>query len=633
MNRFFKMWTMSIERKRLARGRRSFYDISAAQPRRPLHLRRNNFFRGLVFLLLSLFLIASPAYATRIPDVRIIVVNKQSDAENILSEINKGGSFALLAKERSVDEKSRDRYGEIEKGAFESLDKPLKEAALRLREGQVSGVISLGDNRYGLVLVIDMGPYKNGSRAFRSGDFKTAETDLLKHVELNPDAVKARVYLGRIYESANQENKAEENYREALRFDPGHVEAYERLGALYLGTGRFQQAVEIYDEGLRQVPDSRSLKVGRKRAEARLPKAVKEAQKTETAKAGPVMEEPPKVAIPKSEPVNAETEGAKGNLPPAGSGPPKKVNVKAGPVTQEPPTAVEAKTEAPKAGIGSAGGNLSRAVSEAPKKEIARAAPAKDEPQKVNLAKAEVPKLDVPGPGVPRGGASKGEPPVTDIPKSTRKVHLRIIFTAKESDAQDILSQVRKGKPFALLAKERSVDERTKEAYGYLGEVGVDSLDPAIRDAVSQLREGETSGVIRVDQDRYAIVQDTHMSLYREGEKAFIEGDLATARKKLLEYVEENPDAVKACAMLATIYEDKKEPSKAIELYKKAISFAPRTTLLYERLARVYLLLGMYQKAKDIYIEGLKNVPSSPVLEEGIEMADLLLIGDGERTP
>jgi tetratricopeptide (TPR) repeat protein len=97
--------------------------------------------------------------------------------------------------------------------------------------------------------------------------------------------------------------------------------------------------------------------------------------------------------------------------------------------------------------------------------------------------------------------------------------------------------------------------------------------------------------------------------------------------------VESNPDAVKARTLLGKIYEDRNEFSKAIDMYRKAISFSPKTVLVYERLARDYLLLGQYREAKDIYTEGLRQVPSSPEMEEGIEMADMLLIGDGGRMP
>jgi tetratricopeptide (TPR) repeat protein len=523
--------------------------ITVAGPLRMIvRVSRKDFFKGLAFSLLSLALAASSLYAARSPVVRIIVVDKQSEAENILAEINKGGSFASLAKERSVDKKSRDRYGEIEASAFERLDEPLKKAALKLGEGEVSGVIALGDNRYALALVVDMTHYRKGTRAFRSGDFKAAEKDLLKHVELNPDAVKARVILGRIYETGNEANKAEASYREALQFDPGCEAAYERLGALYLLLGKFQQAKDLYDDGLHHLPDSKSLRTAVEKIKKRL-------------------------SYVKSEPPKKET-----------------------------------------------GGTEPRGGHEIPK---------------VDAQKSGGPKPDNSKKELPPGEALKDRPSTsgTSNNMADRKMHIRIIFAEKESDAQDILSQVKEGKPFALLAKERSVDEKTREAYGYLGEVSVDSLHTSIQEALSKLKEGQTSGVIKIDQNRYAVVQATQMDLYREGEKAFIAGNYITAEGKLLKYVENNPDAAKACAMLGKIYEDRKEPSKAIEMYKEAIAFSPRTVLVYERLARVYLFLGMYQKAKDVYIQGLSQVPSSPVLEEGIEMADLLLIGNGERTP
>jgi tetratricopeptide (TPR) repeat protein len=522
--------------------------ISATEPlKKAWHVHRSGFLKGFAFLLLSLTVVASSLHAARSPVVRIIVVNKQAEAGNILSEMNKGRSFASLAKERSIDEKTRDRYGEIEPAAFDSLDRPLKEAALRLGEGEVSGVITLGDDRHALVLIVDMTHYRKGTRAFRSGDFKTAETNLLRHVELNPDAVKARVMLGRIYEAGNEADKAEANYRDALRFDPDCEDAYGHLGALYLRTGRFQQARDVYDDGLHHFPDSKSLKAGIEKAKGRLSPAKTEPQKREAARS-----EPPGNEIPKGDAAKGKT------------------------------------------------------------------------------LKAEMPKGKM-----SKGGASKGGPSNTGTSNNTqdKKMHLRIIITGKESDAQDILLQIKEGRSFALLAKERSLDENTREVYGYLGEVGVNSLHASVQEALSELKEGQTSGVIKMDQDRYAIVQVTHMRLYREGEKAFISGDFVSAEKKLLKYVEANPDSVKACTMLGKIYEDKKEPSKAIEMYKKAISFSPKTVLVYERLARAYLFLGLYQKARDVYIEGLRQVPSSPVLEEGIEMADMLLIGDGQKMP
>ena len=512
-----------------------------------MSVRRHGLLGGFFFSIFSLTLVAASLHAARIPIVRIIVVTARPEAEKILSEIDKGISFASLAKERSVDEKSRDRYGEIEPAAFEGLEAPLKDAALRLGEGEVSGVIALGNNRYALMLVVDLTHYRKGTKAFKAGDFKNAELHLLRHVDLNPDAIKARVMLGRIYGARNDVSKAEANYRDALRFDPGCEEAYQRLGELYLRVGQIRQAGDLYRDGLLHIPGSKALKAGK--------------------------------------------ENAEGLLPPSGSGHPERQTAK----------------------------------NEPPRNSVAPVDAAERKPSKADSPREEMPK------GETSKGILSNARPSADA--EGKKIHLRIILTNREADAQEVLSQLKKGRPFALLAKAMSVDEKSREVYGYLGEVDLNSLHASIQKALSELKEGQTSGVIRMDAENFALVQVTDIGLYREGEKAFIAGDFAAAEEKLLSYVKANPDAVKACGMLGKIYEDKKELSRAIAMYRESISYSPKTVLLYERLARVYLFIGEYQKARNVYIEGLKQVQSSPALEEGLEMADLLLIGNGEKMP
>jgi parvulin-like peptidyl-prolyl isomerase len=375
------------------------------------HFHRGKLFKDFACSLLFLTLVVPPLSASTIPTIRIIIVKDAAEAESILAEINKGVPFALLAKERSVD-RSRESYGEIAKSAFEQLDQPLKDAAFRLSEGRVSGVITLGDKRYALVLVVDMAYYRNGSRAFRSGDFRTAETNLLKHVEFNPDAVKARIMLGRIYESRKEYDKAEANYGDALRFNSHSEEAYDRLGALYLHRGALREAKNVYDEGLLHVPGSRSLKEGGERAGKQFSRVDKRppAEKTKTA------------------------ERDRPGIPP--------------------------------------------------------------------------PEGEIPSPPTSKTGLSKNA--------EDRRLHVRIIVTRSESDARDILLRLEKGESMALLAKASSIDENTREAYGYLGEVAVSSLNAALRGPLLLLKEGQTSGVIRLEQARYAIAQVTNISLYRE---------------------------------------------------------------------------------------------------------------------
>ncbi len=699
---------MSRRRKHPQAGEpRVPYDSAVIRPAKALYLRRRNLYISIAFPLLCFTLIASPLHAAKSPVVRIIVVNSQPEAEGLLAEIDKGRPFASLAKEKSIDEKTRDRYGEVEAAAFEGLDRPLKEAALQLGEGEVSKVISLGDKRHALLLVVDLAHYRKGAKAFRAGDFKTAEINLLKHVELNPDAVKARVFLGRIYEAANETKKAEGSYRDALRFDPGCEEAYLRLGALYLAAGEFLQAKDLYSEGLNHLPDSKSLKAGMEKTKKRSSTARVESPKKDASGSEPrgdsvsdVKASTPPAKVPSPEegtPLVKKTESTKEKSVAAGAASSSKatsvsrielaksaeglkllitgngaMSPNVFPIDEKvvidiPNVSMRAllpSVVSPLKGIRagqhkdkmrlvltlkektafevSASGStvevlLKTREPQAAQETVAmsRKETAADRPSPKETAPKEAPVENPKGKTALAAKGPKSEPPAVGTSKTAdeKKMHIRIIFLDKESDALDVLSQLKKGRPFALLAKERSVDEKTRETYGYLGEIGVDSLHTSIQDALSKLKEGQTSDVIKMGQNRYAIVQVTHMGLYREGEKAFIAGDFPTAEKKLLKYVETNPDAVKARTMLGKIYETKKEPSKAIEMYKEAISYSPKTVVIYERLARVYLLLGMYLKAKEVYIQGLIQVPSSPALEEGVEMADMLLIGFGERMP
>ncbi len=520
---------------------------SERNPAGIFHLHGKVFFEGLIFFVLFFAFADSSLNAAGTPVIRIIMVNTEKEAEDITAEVAKGRSFASLARERSIDEKSRDHFGEIEPADFDSLDRPLREAALLLREGELSGALKLSDKRYAIVLVVDMTHYRSGARAFKSGDLKTAKMNLLKHVQLNPDAVKARILLGRISEVANDAKESESNYKEALRLDPGREEAYQRLGELYIHMGQFQQAKDLYEEGLRNIPGSKPLMAGLKKA--------------------------------------------KGRLLTARSDQPKGKDKKETPADRKTSEGVEEAAEAPET-----------------------AKPGKEMPDSVS-------------------SKDSNSSNVTSQNRNERKMQIRIIFTDKESDAREILSEVKKGKSFALFAKEKSIDEKTRETYGYLGEVSLESLHVAMQEALSNLSEGQISDVIKIDQNRYAIIHITETGLYKEAEKAFIAGDLAAAEANLLKYVESNPDAVKARTMLGKIYEDRNEPSKAIAMYREAISFSPKTVLIYERLARVYLFLGMYTKAKNVYIQGLKQVPSSPELEEGIEVANMLMIGEGERMP
>ncbi len=439
------------------------------------------------------FLAAPAAAGKNFVHPRLIIVRDEKTAVDILAALKAGSSFALLAKERSVDKQSAGRYGDLGEVPIDSLEPPLRKLAAELEDGAMSGVVPLQGGRFALLQIVDLRFYRKGAHAFRAGDFRTAEADLLKHIELNLDAVKGRIMLGRIYETRKDMKNAERLFNEALFYDPLSEEAYSRLGSLYTAEGKYEKAAALYKKGLKHLPDARPLQTG-----------------------------------------------------------------------------------------------LNNVI-----------------------------------------GYGKSSPGVQD----RGKVFLRVIVTASKTDANDILHEIGKGKTFASLAKARSIDEKSRDAFGYLGEVAVQTLDRPVQEALARLRPGETSGVIALGDKRFVLVQKTDIHYFTEGEKAFISGDLETAKEDLLKHVALNPDSVRALTMLGKIYEEEKKSDKAEAEYRQAIFYDPSAVLVYERLGRMYLLSGRFKMAKELYQEGLSRVPSSQVLSEGLEMTDILMINRGSGVP
>jgi parvulin-like peptidyl-prolyl isomerase len=469
-------------------------------------LLRKSFFAFPVFFLLA----PCAGAAKNFVHPRLIVVGDEKTAQEILAEVKSGKSFAILAKEKSVDVGSGDRYGDLGEIPVDRLDPSLRAIAGELKDGETSGVVALKGGGFALLQIVELGYYRRGAQAFRAGDYRAAESNLLKHIEANPDAVKGRIMLGKIYEARGDAKKAEQMYAETLTYDPVSEEAYSRLASLYMAARKYEKAAEAYKKGVKHLPNAEPLKRGLKNALGHIPAKTVSAPSTPTT--------------------------ASGRITP------------------------------------------------------------------VDAIKAE-------------------------------KVFLRVILTRSDADARDILSQVKKGKSFALLAKARSIDEKSRDAFGYLGQVDIQTLDKPVQEALTHLKPGETSDVIPLDDKRFALVQKTDVHYFTEGEKAFISGDAETAEKDLLKHVQLNPDSVRALTMLGKIYEDKKDPDKAEAMYRQAISCDPTAVLVYERLGRMYLLAGQFAKAKELYQDGLTHVPSSEVLSEGLEMTDILMLNRGAGIP
>ena len=67
-----------------------------------------------------------------------ILVKKQSEALAILERLNKGESFATLAKELSIDKGSGKKGGDLGFFGRGMMVKPFEEAAFKLGKGEIS---------------------------------------------------------------------------------------------------------------------------------------------------------------------------------------------------------------------------------------------------------------------------------------------------------------------------------------------------------------------------------------------------------------------------------------------------------------------------------------------------------------
>jgi peptidyl-prolyl cis-trans isomerase C len=74
-----------------------------------------------------------------------------------------------------------------------------------------------------------------------------------------------------------------------------------------------------------------------------------------------------------------------------------------------------------------------------------------------------------------------------------KEYNARHILVKTESEAADILAQLKKGSDFAKLAKEKSLDPGSKEKGGDLGWFSPAGMVKPFSDAVSALKKGETS--------------------------------------------------------------------------------------------------------------------------------------------
>ncbi|HEY2629961.1 MAG TPA: peptidylprolyl isomerase [Usitatibacter sp.] len=104
--------------------------------------------------------------------VRHILVDKEEDAKAIIADLNKGGDFAKLAKEKSKDTGSKDNGGDLDWAPAAKYVKPFADALTSLQKGQTTQVPVKSDFGYHVIRLDDVRPLQMPPYAEMREQFK-----------------------------------------------------------------------------------------------------------------------------------------------------------------------------------------------------------------------------------------------------------------------------------------------------------------------------------------------------------------------------------------------------------------------------------------------------------------------------
>ncbi len=89
-----------------------------------------------------------------------ILVDKEDEAKQIIADLNKGGDFAKIAKDKSKDPGSKDNGGDLDWGPSARYVKPFADAVTSQQKGRISAAPVKTDFGYHVIRVDDVRPLK-----------------------------------------------------------------------------------------------------------------------------------------------------------------------------------------------------------------------------------------------------------------------------------------------------------------------------------------------------------------------------------------------------------------------------------------------------------------------------------------
>jgi peptidyl-prolyl cis-trans isomerase C len=89
-----------------------------------------------------------------------ILVAKEDDAKDIIAQLNKGGDFEKLAKEKSTDSGSKESGGKLDWNNTQGFVKPFSDALVKLQKGQYTDAPVKTPFGYHVIMLDDIRPLK-----------------------------------------------------------------------------------------------------------------------------------------------------------------------------------------------------------------------------------------------------------------------------------------------------------------------------------------------------------------------------------------------------------------------------------------------------------------------------------------
>ena len=226
-----------------------------------------------------------------------ILVSKETEAKDILKQVNNGGDFASLAKKYSLDPGSKIKGGDLGFFATGVMVEPFEQAAFSLKIGEVSKIV---ESPFGFHVIkvtdsklrkfdgkekdiekaaLAQKQEKSFQRWYSSlkqeakveiisselkanqlrfqGKIIQAIEEYKKAIAANPLNPYLHIYLGDTYASIGKNELALIEYEEAVKTEGGNYHLYLVLAQAYVKNGQKNNAIETYEKASMVAADNK----------------------------------------------------------------------------------------------------------------------------------------------------------------------------------------------------------------------------------------------------------------------------------------------------------------------------------------------------------------------------------------